>query len=367
MLLAGLWLVFWRCIVDCATFVVSQKVEVMKTIYCPFTKVEGGDDGILHVQGIASAPVRDADGEIVAADAIRRAIPDFIKFGGTGALREMHQAIAAGKVDAISVGDDDITRISASVLDESSQRKIRHGVLRGFSLGGKATARNPDNFSEITSVVISEISLVDRPSCPSAVITLWKAAMSEVEIDDQRRVNQVIPAILSGEPDFYATFGRVMRQIEMECREKITVALTMATADLRRELGDLVARVNSLAPDPGGRTGLRSPQGPLSDDQEPGTGGTGDLRKGLDPNPARDAVLRSNGPPIVFPQGGAIAKGGAEPDAFTRSLSRDIFGLIKPNAPAPAPGVISKQAASDAAALKKMLDDTHNYDFLQSN
>jgi hypothetical protein len=356
----------------------------MKTIYCPFTKVEGGDDGILHVQGIASAPVRDADGEIVAADAIRRAIPDFIKFGGTGALREMHQAIAAGKVDAISVDDDDITRIVASVVDEGSKNKIRHGVLRGFSLGGKATARNPDNFSEITSVVISEISLVDRPSCPLAVITLWKAAMSEVEIDDQRRMNQANPTSLSGEPDFSVTLGRVTQQIEMECREKITVAPTMATADLRRELGDLVAQVNSLASDPGGRTSLRSPQGPLSDDPEPGTRGaaarfvTGRAIRGegdvagaardfgapftklfADVNPARDAMLRPSMAPIVLSRGGAIvAKGG---DAFTLALSKDVYAMIKPNSPQPAPDI------SKNSKLMKMLEDAADYDFLRPN
>ena len=147
-------------------------------IFAPFTKVEPQDDGSIRIHGIASTESRDSDGEIVLASAIKAAIPDFVKFGGTGTLREQHNAsIAAGVVDAIAVDDDHMTRVSAIVVDEGSVRKIKHGVLKGVSLGGKATARDPHDYRTITAVDLVEVSIVDRPSNPDCLLTLAKTDM----------------------------------------------------------------------------------------------------------------------------------------------------------------------------------------------
>ncbi|WP_044558436.1 hypothetical protein, partial [Azospirillum sp. B4] len=127
-----------------------------------FTKVEEGADGTLMVEGIATTETVDGDGEVVAADAVKAALPDFLRLG-TGPLREMHQPLAAGRVDAAAVGADRRTRITATVVDPVAIRKVKAGVYKGFSIGGKVTARDPDDRNTITALRLTEISLVDRP------------------------------------------------------------------------------------------------------------------------------------------------------------------------------------------------------------
>ena len=65
----------------------------MMRLYGAIQKVEPRDDGTVRVHGIATSEAVDEQGEIVRADAIRAAIPDYMRFP---ALREMHQLSAAG-------------------------------------------------------------------------------------------------------------------------------------------------------------------------------------------------------------------------------------------------------------------------------
>src|ERR1700751_2729117 len=62
-------------------------------LYGAIQKVEPQDDGTVRVHGIATSEAVDDQGEIVRADAMRAAIPDYMRFP---ALREMHQLSAAG-------------------------------------------------------------------------------------------------------------------------------------------------------------------------------------------------------------------------------------------------------------------------------
>jgi hypothetical protein len=116
----------------------------------------------------------DEQGEIVRADAIRAAIPDYMRFP---ALREMHQPSAAGSTLEAEVCEDGTTRIVAHVVDPVAVAKVRNQVYRGFSIGGRVTQREVGNPKTITGLVLNEISLVDRPANPEAIFDCWKAAM----------------------------------------------------------------------------------------------------------------------------------------------------------------------------------------------
>lgn len=143
--------------------------------FCPFSKAEDNGDGTYTVTGVASSEATDAAGEIILADAIRGALPDFFRHG-TGALREMHQLSAAGTVDEAEVdGDTNKTIISATVVDPLAIKKIETKTYKGFSIGGKVLKRNSDNRKIIEQISLSEISLVDRPCNPDAVFDMWKA------------------------------------------------------------------------------------------------------------------------------------------------------------------------------------------------
>src|SRR5882762_5090540 len=83
---------------------------------------------------------------------------------------------AAGTTLEAEVGDDGMTRIVAHVVDPVAVAKVKNKVYRGFSIGGRVTQRDAANPKTITGLVLSEISLVDRPANPEAVFDCWKAA-----------------------------------------------------------------------------------------------------------------------------------------------------------------------------------------------
>src|SRR5437660_12007421 len=142
-------------------------------LYGAIQKVEPQDDGTVRVHGIATAESVDDQGEVVSADAIRAALPGYMRFP---ALREMHQLSAAGTTLDAEVGDDGVTRIVAHVVDPIAVAKVKNQVYRGFSIGGRVTERDAGNPKAITGLVLTEISLVDRPANPEAVSDCWKAA-----------------------------------------------------------------------------------------------------------------------------------------------------------------------------------------------
>ena len=143
-------------------------------LYGAIQKVEPQDDGTVRVYGIATSEAVDEQGEIVRADAIRAAIPEYMRFP---ALREMHQLSAAGTTLEAEVCEDGTTRIVAHVVDPVAVAKVRNQVYRGFSIGGRVTQREAGNPNTITGLVLNEISLVDRPANPEAIYDCWKAAM----------------------------------------------------------------------------------------------------------------------------------------------------------------------------------------------
>src|SRR5271163_4986290 len=143
-------------------------------LYGAIQKVEPQDDGTVRVYGIATSEAVDEQGEIVRADAIRAAIPDYMRFP---ALREMHQLSAAGSTLEAEVCEDGTTRIVAHVVDPVAVAKVRNQVYRGFSIGGRVTQREAGNPKTITGLVLNEISLVDRPANPEAIFDCWKAAI----------------------------------------------------------------------------------------------------------------------------------------------------------------------------------------------
>jgi hypothetical protein len=150
----------------------SEEAGVTMRIYGEITKVEALDDGTIRVVGIASSGAVDDADEQVAPEAMKAALPAYMRFG---ALREMHGLQAAGATLSAEVGDDGVTRIEAHVVDPLAVKKVQLGVYKGFSIGGRVLARDPADRKIITKLKLNEISLVDRPCNPEAIIDMWKA------------------------------------------------------------------------------------------------------------------------------------------------------------------------------------------------
>lgn len=145
-------------------------------LYGSIEKVDEQEDGTLIVAGIASTEEVDSQGEIVTRAAMANAIPDYMKFG---AVREMHQPMAAGTALKCSVDESGVTHLEAHIVDPVAVKKVLANVYKGFSIGGKVKSRDEVNKNTITGLRLTEISLVDVPANPGAVFTLGKLLADE--------------------------------------------------------------------------------------------------------------------------------------------------------------------------------------------
>lgn len=141
-------------------------------LFAELAKTEDQPDGTIKVWGWASTGGVDSDGETITPEAMKAALPDYMKFG---AVREMHQPKAAGTAIEANVRDDGKTWFGAHIVDSEAVKKVKAGVYKGFSVGGKVTDRDALNKSIIKGIKLVEVSLVDRPANPEAVITVMKA------------------------------------------------------------------------------------------------------------------------------------------------------------------------------------------------
>lgn len=150
--------------------------------YSKIAKVNDNPDGTIRVYGYASAPVRDAHGEVVTAEAMKMAVDDYMKFP---AVREMHDATkAAGRGLEITFDEDDRACFVAHIVDSEAIKKVKAGVYPGFSIGGRVKKRSSQDPTIIQRIDLMEVSLVDRPSCPVATLDLWKRDDLRKDADD---------------------------------------------------------------------------------------------------------------------------------------------------------------------------------------
>lgn len=132
-----------------------------------FADIIKTDDEQRLVYGYASTEAIDVQREIVRKEAIGEALEEYMKFAN---IREMHQPSAVGIAKSATL-DDKGLYISAKVVDDSAWAKVKEGVYKGFSIGGKALQKAEGVISKMR---LTEISLVDRPANPECVIDLYK-------------------------------------------------------------------------------------------------------------------------------------------------------------------------------------------------
>jgi phage head maturation protease len=168
----------------------------IKKLYADITKTEALDDGTVKVWGYASSEAEDSDGETITADAMKAALPDYMKWAN---VREMHQPKAAGTAIEAEVQDDGRTWFGAHIIDSEAVKKVNAGVYKGFSVGGKVTGRDELNKSVITGIKLVEVSLVDRPANPEAVFTVVKAETLEEPAAAPSAIDQLAELLNKGE------------------------------------------------------------------------------------------------------------------------------------------------------------------------
>ena len=193
----------------------KEPVKIQKVaFYVPFSKV----DKEKHlVTGIASSEAVDSYGDVVEFQAIKEALPSYLEFGN---IREMHGASAVGVVKESDLkGDKKQWWITTKVVDDSAWEKVIEGVYKGYSIGGNIIDAEPLTIEvpksmidesgnvdkkafndyvasgikkaddeemitvytggwRITKLELIEVSLVDRPANPDALISSFKSAVN---------------------------------------------------------------------------------------------------------------------------------------------------------------------------------------------
>lgn len=179
------------------------------------------------VTGLATEEVVDCAGEIFDYES---SAPYFKAWsehasevtGGEslGNLREMHQLIAAGRLTSMDCQDEaKCITITAKVVDPNSWLKVKERVLIGFSIGGSYVKTWKDKANKATRFTAnpSEISLVDLPCVPTALIGSFKAATCQLVKADgsteilgpPKEVNMPEQAILDGLKQVTADVKRI--------------------------------------------------------------------------------------------------------------------------------------------------------------
>src|ERR1051325_6358319 len=162
---------------------------MQKVITVPFAKV---DDAERMVYGYASTADRDSDGEVITLDALKNALPGYMKFAS---VREMHDARPIGKTKQAEV-DERGLYIGAKIVDNDAWKLVKEEVYSAFSVGGKILERDEVDPSVIKSMSLMEISLVDVPANPQCVIDLVKVAdIGEAEETPEAPVEEVVEPV----------------------------------------------------------------------------------------------------------------------------------------------------------------------------
>src|SRR3954469_15185896 len=116
--------------------------------YWPITKVDAEQR---MVWGYASTEALDEQGEIVKREVLEAALGDYMRFAN---IREMHQPSAVG-VAQEAVVDNRGLYLAAKIVDNEAWGKVVQGVYKGFSIGGRVTARDPANRHVITGLALT--------------------------------------------------------------------------------------------------------------------------------------------------------------------------------------------------------------------
>jgi len=142
------------------------------SVFLPIAKI---DKDKRTVSGYASTPAKDSDGEIVTLDAIKAALPGYMKWGN---VREMHKLSAVGTAEEANIDTKGLF-LTAKIVDDVAWKKCLEGVYKGFSIGGRKLDKSGN---KITEIDMTEISVVDRPANPECSFSLAKMAKA---VDDK--------------------------------------------------------------------------------------------------------------------------------------------------------------------------------------
>ena len=132
-----------------------------------------GEDGFMRVKGLATDATLDLDEQICDPEWLKTAMPKWMEIGN---IREMHASKAVGKAMEMQASGSGYV-VEAKIVDREASMKVEEGIYTGFSVGIKGARVVKDASAPGGRIIaghIVEVSLVDRPANPSAIIEIAK-------------------------------------------------------------------------------------------------------------------------------------------------------------------------------------------------
>ena len=185
----------------------------MKDTFHKFFPLVKVDEANHIVYGLVTAERRDKDGETCHYDSTKveyQKVNEELGKASDGQnimpLREMHQLSAVGAGKAIKFDDPGKQILmSFEVVDDSTWKKVQKKVLLGFSQGGRYLKRWTEGETNFYTAQPGEVSLVDNPCLPGALIEYAKAdggvefyrAPGELSDEDISRLSRGVISELS--------------------------------------------------------------------------------------------------------------------------------------------------------------------------
>lgn len=183
--------------------------ELAKSLFTKDFNLVDEDERI--VEGYITDDSIDIDGHIIDKDGFKSALEDYLSWGN---IRDQH-GLPVGKV----IGMADWNRISVKIVDDSVWKKIKAGLYKGFSIGIRVLGIEVEDVAKyadssfaglpqlvvkairesgviirITKMVLAEVSIVDRPANPRALVTSIKNMKSDASVPFVPVIGSIIKA-----------------------------------------------------------------------------------------------------------------------------------------------------------------------------
>jgi phage head maturation protease len=267
--------------------ILTEQIETPNFI--KFASFEKASPEQRVVVGYASSERVDGQNDVVDSEALSQALGDYMQWAN---LREMHQPKAVGKVlsatpvrGTIQLKDGskltNPLRIVAQIIDSETWEKVKTGVLKGFSIGGKVLQAltqkmNGKEVRRITGLQLHEISLVDRPANPDARIILMKR--DDSSSSDGAVTKVVKPATISKASQ--SDPSKLLPQMQ-QLRNQAEIEGDLEQAERYNEIISLMLEAMGVIPQGTTRetgeieSGEKNNANPLSNGQQPSMGDLG--------------------------------------------------------------------------------------------
>lgn len=222
------------------------------------------DESKRIIEGIATAPVYDRVNELITADAIKKALPDYMKLP---VVTVLHKDYAVGVTKEAKILDDGSLHIRVQLKDtpdvDGIWDLIKSGVLNAFSISGSRTESTCSMRAGIgTPCVTSGIHLStiticgeDKANQKAHIDYINKTLFGDTNMTEE--INEVVSTVIEDPVEKTVEDSVIVDAVDHALEDKIDLLIKTIEGmkkeeepkvenDLSKSLGDLATSMSEL-------------------------------------------------------------------------------------------------------------------------